>query len=351
MTPEILNGPASETVAGSHQNRLSELMARYQEGRRSTFHLGPFLSTTALRDRGLSFNDAFRDKKTMAAAARLNFELGFESTVLPFDMNVEAEMLGAHVRYHEGFEGHPVYPTISRRPVKGWEDVAFSGPIERRGRMPVVLNAILSLKRNFSHEGAVGAFMPGPFTLAGQVMEPEKLFMMLIKEPDTAEKILMRLSDFIMALKSLYANAGVDFITVEEGGASAVSPRIFGSLLLPHLQNIFAQKPCPMAISMVGGTEQFLDFLLACGADAVQVDRGCDTAFVSKKNPDHLPLFTGCGVNDMLAKGDPETVASAVRERLDQGATGVAPPADIYPAARMENIQAFINALRRYEEA
>jgi len=35
---------------------------------------------------------------------------------------------------------------------------------------------------------------------------------------------------------------------------------------------------------------------------------------------------------------------------LDQGATAVAPPADIYPAARMENITAFIRAIREYQQ-
>ena len=35
----------------------------------------------------------------------MSFDLGFESTVVPFDLNVEAEILGARVSYHDGFEG------------------------------------------------------------------------------------------------------------------------------------------------------------------------------------------------------------------------------------------------------
>ncbi len=330
------------------KNRLTQLMGKYQRGNRPAFNSGPFLPITAIRDGGFAFNDVFRDVRTMTAAARMGFELGFESTVIPFDMNVEAEMLGAGVGYHEGFDGHPVYPTINHRPVVHAEHVILPSHPETQGRMPAVLKTIRSLKRSDSHRGAVGAFMTGPFTLAGQVMEPEQLFMMLLKDPDRAGKILKRLADFINRLKTLYVKAGVDFLVVEEGGAAGVSPRLFGRLLLPHLQTLFAEKPCPMTLSFVGGTEDFLDFLLACDPDGVRVDGKCDLVRVRERVPRDLPLFTGCGVGDILAKGDPETIAGLVHNRLEGGATSVSPPADIYPAAKPENIAAFVEAFRQY---
>jgi len=210
------------------QNKLMQLMRKYQRGNRPTFHLGPFLPIAAIQDRGLSFNDVFRDAQTMTTAARMSFELGFESTVLPFDLNVEAEILGARVLYHDGFEGHPVYPTIAHRPVADAEDVAIPTDMGSSGRMPAILHAISSLKNSGLDMGAVGAFIPGPFTLAGQVMEPERLFIMMLKNPDQAGRILERLTAFINALKSLYAAAGVDFMVVEEGGAASISPGMFG---------------------------------------------------------------------------------------------------------------------------
>ena len=333
------------------QNELMQLIRKYQRGNRPTFHLGPFLPIAAIRDRGLSFNDVFRDAQTMTKAAQTGFELGFESAVVPFDLNMEAEILGARASYHQGFDGHPVYPTIVHRPVAHVEDVTIPTHIGTCGRMPAVLQTIDSLKKLNSGAGAIGVFMPGPFTLAGQVMEPEQLFVMLVKKPDQARKILERLTDFINALKSLYAAEGVDFIVVEEGGAASVSPNMFGRLLLPHLQAVFAVKPCPMAISLVGGTDQFLEFLLACHPDGIQIDRQCHTAGARKKIPASMPLFTGCGSNAMLASDEPETIAATVRMCLDRGATAVAPPADIYPAATRQNIAAFILAIREYRQS
>ena len=206
------------------QNPLMQLMRKYQRGNRPTFHLGPFLPIAGVRERGLSFNDVFQDGETMTAVARMSFELGFESTVVPFDLNVEAEILGARVSYHDGFDGHPVYPTIAHRPVVDAEDVVIPADMGASGRMPAILHTIRSLKKTDSDRGAVGAFIPGPFTLAGQVMEPERLFIMLLKKPDQASRILERLTDFINALKSVYAAAGVDFMVVEEGGRRVFRP-------------------------------------------------------------------------------------------------------------------------------
>ena len=59
----------------------------------------------------------------MTEAALIGFEFGFESTVLPFDLNVEAEMLGAEVRYHDAVDGNPVYPTITDKPFTLKDDI------------------------------------------------------------------------------------------------------------------------------------------------------------------------------------------------------------------------------------
>ncbi|MCG6892215.1 MAG: uroporphyrinogen decarboxylase family protein [Desulfobacteraceae bacterium] len=327
-------------------NAMTELMLRFQKGRRSTFHLGPFLPIAAAGKKGLVFNDVFRDADTMTSAARLSFELGFESTVLPFDLNVEAEVLGAAVAYHEGFEGHPVYPTVARRPVQTADDILPPTDIGSSGRMPTVLRALETLKRERPPRGAVGVLLPGPFTLAGQVVEPERLFVMLLKEANAAKAILKRLTEFLQRLKALYVSAGADFFTVEEGGAASISPRLFQRRLLPLLQALFSQKPLPMVLSVTGGTDPIVPFMTDCGADGICIDRKCDLGSAREKIDADVPLFSRCGDHDMLALSDPESIAAEVRHCLDQGMTTVLPPADIYPPAREENITAFVRALR-----
>ena len=54
--------------------------------------MGPFLPLVRIKERGLPFNDIMKDSQAMTEAALISFEFGFESTVLPFDLNVEAEV-------------------------------------------------------------------------------------------------------------------------------------------------------------------------------------------------------------------------------------------------------------------
>jgi uroporphyrinogen-III decarboxylase len=105
-------------------NPLVRLMRKYQKGTRPIVHMGPFLPLVHIKERGLSFSDIMRDSQAMTEAALMSFEFGFESTVLPFDLTVEAEMLGAGVR-HRKSQG-----ADTRR------NAAFRG-MRRRRRLPI----------------------------------------------------------------------------------------------------------------------------------------------------------------------------------------------------------------------
>jgi len=65
-------------------------MERHQQGDRPVFNPAPFIPMALLRQKGLVFNRVLRKAEDMAETALLSFEVGFESTTLPFDLNVEA---------------------------------------------------------------------------------------------------------------------------------------------------------------------------------------------------------------------------------------------------------------------
>ena len=71
-------------------NPLILLLEKYQKGNNPVFPLGPFLPLARLEERKLAFNAVMKDAEAMREAALMSFEFGFESTVLPFDLNVEA---------------------------------------------------------------------------------------------------------------------------------------------------------------------------------------------------------------------------------------------------------------------
>ena len=331
-------------------NPLMQLMEKYRRGNKSAFHIGPFLPLTRIRERGLPFNDIMRESQAMTEAALMSFEFGFETTLLPFDLNVEAEILGAEVRYHEGFDGHPVYPTIGEKPVATLDDIKIPDDLAERGRMPAILKSIRSIKEQAQDKGAVGVFMSGPFTLAGQVMDMDELYVMLLKQPESTRKIFEKLTEFLLQLKEVYTRAGIDFIVVVEGGGAAISPKTFRELLLPCMQDIFKFKKIPQIVYIFGSSEKFVELMLACDPDGIILEKECSIERARELLPESILIFGECGHYDMLANATPVEITEKVHRYLDMGFTTVGPPADIYPPARIENIEAFVRAIQEYKK-
>jgi MtaA/CmuA family methyltransferase len=330
-------------------NSLTTLMESCKKGNRAVFNGGPFLCIELMHRKGLSFSDILIKPEAMAAAALLNFDLGFDAAVLPFDLNVEAEILGAEVRYHDSVDGIPVYPTVVDKIVRTAEDIVIPENIAEKERLPAILECVRIMKGAGAGKGAVGVFIPGPFTLAGQVMDMDEMFVMVLKKPDITENIFRRLAEFIIALRDAYVDAGVDFIVFEEGGATTISPKAFRKLLLPHLQKILSRKAVPHTLSLTGSSDKYIELMLECRPDGIGVDQECDIDRVRQVVPGSIPLFAVCGTYDMLANSTPGEIATTVTGYLDKGVTCVLPPPDIYPPAKLENIEAFVNTARQYK--
>lgn len=332
------------------ETSLVNLMKKFQKGKKPALSLGPFLPLARIRKRGLSFNEIMKDSHAMTEAALMSFEFGFESTVLPFDLNVEAEILGAKVQYHEGYDGHPVYPTIVHKPFTTDDDIDIPNTLAEEGRMPVILKTIGSLKEQARNQGAVGVFIPGPFVVAGQVIDLDELYLMLLAQPDKTLKIFERLTAFIRKLIDVYVRAGVDYMIVVEEGGSNISPKTFRRQILPFMQEILRSRQIPGLVRLFGHSEQVVEFMLACDPDGIILDKECSIENTRGRLPDGMLLFGECGAYDMLANGTPAQIIKEVSRYLDMGFTTVFPPADIYPPAKNENIEAFVKALREYKK-
>jgi uroporphyrinogen-III decarboxylase len=181
-------------------------------------------------------------------------------------------------------------------------------------------------------------------------MDMDELYLMLLKKPDSIWRIFQRLTEFIHKLIDVYVDAEVDFMIVVEGSGASISPKIFGKLILPLMQDIFRPRKLPQVVCVFGNSEKVVDFMLACKPDGVILDKECRMGNARERLPEGMPLFGECGGYDMMANATPAEITKKVYHYLDMGFTTVRPPADIYPPARIENIEAFVKALREYEK-
>ncbi len=116
---------------------------------------------------GWNFAEIHVDAKKMASMAASTHQLfGFECAVVPFDMGVEAEALGAGVNFY-AHHTDVVYPTINNKVAEKVVDLNLKIPsdLAKAGRIPLVVEAIRLLKEEIGDKVAIGSWTLGPYTL------------------------------------------------------------------------------------------------------------------------------------------------------------------------------------------
>lgn len=310
----------------------------------------PSVTVHGWREHGWRYGELHADAEKMIVAAASTWRLfGFESAVVPFDLTVEAEALGCAVDLYIESVG-TTHPAVTRRLADdpGELRVALPSDLAERGRLPVVLAALRRLKAEVGQEIVVGAWVPGPFTLAWQVTDPQRLLSAVAAEPESVSRALDQLTKVVAAVAELYKSAGADFLTVHEmGGAPGViGPRAFRRLVQPRLQRLFAVLPSPHVLSVCGKTDAAVEIIAECGADALNFDHQNDLARTRRAVGDKAVLLGNYDPVGTLARGSPEDVQAAVKRSVASGADAVWPGCDLWPEVPAENMIALLDATR-----
>jgi [methyl-Co(III) methanol-specific corrinoid protein]:coenzyme M methyltransferase len=337
------------------RQRVLRFLARQPVDRRPCFSGMGNVTLAGIEAHDWDFASLHTDAEKMATAAASTAKLfGFDCAVVPFATTVEAEALGCEVNYYEGLTEDPdeiYYPTVKTKHVETATDIRLpAGGPEKAGRIPLVVDAIHRLKVEFGDDVPVGAWVLGPFTLAGQIVELDKLLRMPVTAVPELRKILDVLADFLIGVLHLYRAAGADYLTIREPGAASnvISPRLFRELVLPRLQRIFAQIESPKILHICGRTNEIITAMSDAGADALSVDHSNDVRASREAIGGEVMLLGNFDAYRLLLEETPECVAKTITESLDSGLNTVWPGCDIWPAARPENLRAVVAATHAY---
>jgi len=301
---------------------------------------------------GWKFADIHVDAHKMASMAASTFQLfDFECAVVPFDMGVEAEALGAGVNFYSTHTD-VVYPTISKKVAEKVEDLDLRVPpdLAKAARIPLVVEAIRLLKEEVADQVAVGAWVLGPYTLAGQLVDIGDLAKMAFKKTDMVHGVLDTLAGVLIEISRIYRNAGADYMTIREMGAGPdiLSPRMFKILIRPHLEQIFTAIDSPKILHICGSTDSIVDQMALCGADALSVDQKNNAAESRKKLGNEILLLGNFDPYGTLVQMDPSQVEQVIKKCIDDGVDGVWPGCDLWPELKKENMEALMTAMQKY---
>ncbi|MDQ4078621.1 MAG: methyltransferase [Chloroflexota bacterium] len=305
------------------------------------------LTVPGLANEQIPFHAIYRDPLSMAQAATTTYRLfGFESVTVPPDLCVEAEALGATIDFRTDSSAF-MFPIVEQPIASAPADLILPSPREflTRGRIPIVVEVLRHLKETVGEEVAIGAFVPGPMTLAMFVVEQTGLMRSLVEEIAAVAGVLDRLATLLAEVALAYREAGADFLTIHEMGGSPgyLGPKRFESLVLPPLQRLLSALPAPRVLSVCGNTTRAMALLAQAGAEAISVDQEADLARAREVLEDIL-LFGNIDPVGVLANGTAQDVQRAVETALRAGVDAIWPGCDLWPEIPVENMRALVNA-------
>lgn len=306
------------------------------------------VTAEGLQNEGLVFHEVHKDSRKMAQASASTFKLsGLPSAVAPLDMYVEAEALGARIDFREnrGF----MFPQVAAPLFASAKDVSrdyFENTnFVSKGRIPLVCEAIQSLKDDIGQEAVIGGMIPGPYTLLLFLIEPGGLFTEMKREPSLVMDALFYLSSLLAQVGIAYRNAGADFITIHDMGGSPgfIGPAKYEQFAYPAEKSLITGLPAPRVLSVCGNTNRSVHLLADTGADAISVDQLSDLAETRKKLTDTL-LFGNIDPMATLGWGAEAEITKAVRTAQEAGVDAVWPGCDLAPQTSIENLKALVTA-------
>jgi [methyl-Co(III) methanol-specific corrinoid protein]:coenzyme M methyltransferase len=295
---------------------------------------------------GLSLQEAHHDTQKLAGAAASTYRLtGMPSAALPLDLCAPAEALGATLKYYEDVENQfpqPAKPLFGS--TKNLSQAYFqSADFLSRGRMPLICEAIRTLKADIGSEVVVSGILPGPYTLLLYLIDLGGLFAEMKREPAAVQEALSQLSMFLSQVGAAYRSAGADFITVHEMGGSPgfLGPAKFEQFVFPAVKQLVGDLPEPVILSVCGNTNKSMHLLAQSGARAISVDQTNDLAS-SRQILGETCLFGNVDPVAVLQQGGEAEILEAVHKAKEAGVDAVWPGCDLVIPTPARNINSLI---------
>lgn len=229
-------------------------------------------------------------------------------------------------------------------------NLQISSDLSRAGRIPLVTQAIRYLKEEVSDQVAIGSWVLGPYTLAGQLVDLSNLAKAAFKKTEMVSRLLDHLATVLIEIIRIYRATGANYITVREmgDGPDILNPQMFESLVRPHLVRIFSEIESPKVLHICGDTNAIVDQMALCGTDVISIEKKNDVAETRRKLGPDILIFVEIDAYGVLLQDKPEDVEKAVEQATDRGVNAIWPGCDIWPTLPRENMLALMAAPRKY---
>lgn len=306
-------------------------------------------ATIELMDKtGAAWPEAHSDVQKMVDLSMASHtECNLEGVRAPYCLTVLAEAMGCQVNM--GTKNRQ--PSITAHPYEKTDDFKMPAELLKQGRIPVVLEAIKTLKTRAGDNIPVIAGMEGPVTLASDLVSVKKFMKWSIKDPATFQKILDFACDACIVYANALVEAGADVISVPDPVASPdlLAPDTFKKVLKPVLQRFADGVNAPMILHVCGNVTPILEDMADCHFVSISIEEKVkDLKAAKAKVAGKVTICGNVSSPFTLLAGDEAKVRADSKVALEDGVDVLAPGCGIAPDTSCANLKAMVAARDEY---
>ena len=275
----------------------------------------PLMGVNGVKLTGTTLKKNLTDAATQLETIRaLKKKFKPDGIFMLMDLTIEAEAIGLSISFEENespsVAGHDLHSVDDMKKIKD----AWTG---NGGRMDLGVEVIKGMASD--GDCLTGAYVIGPFTLAGEMMGVNELTMNTILDP----AMVMEFLDFAVTVITDYAKrlfeAGADMVCVLEPTAMMISPDQFDVFSLKPFQQILKNVDRkPLILHICGNTTHLIEKMGTSGAAALSLDWQIDMVDSIKKIPENVLLIGNLDPVQVFLQGTPDSVKASTKELMDK---------------------------------
>ncbi|MCK5740291.1 uroporphyrinogen decarboxylase family protein [bacterium] len=205
-----------------------------------------------------------------------------------------------------------------------------------------------------------GAYVIGPFTLAGLIMGADDAAMATVMDTDNLKALLQLCLEKIMDYIELLVAAGAELICILEPSGMMLSPDFFQEFSADYVKNIVTQcdkKQVDSIYHVCGNSMHLVSGMINSGVTGLSLDAeamGIDLEKVMTDTPENTVIIGNINPIGNIRTNTAESVHAEVTDLLEKMAAYpnfvLSTGCDLPIETPHENIQAFMEAGRNFQK-
>lgn len=296
---------------------------------------------------GHTLPEAHHNDELMAElAGDVHEHTGFENLGIPFDVTVEAEVLGSEIDFGtlscEPKVANEIAPSVSKVVCRNMKDLTNSG------RIHTIVQAGYRLSRTYPDVPVIGN-ITGPITTTASLVNPMSFLKELRKDKENCHRVIDYVSDFLTEYARLMVDNGVNLICIGDPTASGeiLGPLTFEEYAVRYLNKIadgIHAVGAPVIVHICGNMNTVKHLIPEIRCDAISTDAMVSLRLLKQAHPQ---LTTMGNISTYLLElGTADEIAKRARKLVQDGVDIISPACGLSTSTFLENIRAMTGAVK-----